>query len=78
MNLSYSLRAYEEGMADGIKEGHFSLLIKLLKKKFKHIPEKYIDLLTDLENDTLISIALRIFEFETLEDLDVFLLVNKK
>ena len=43
MNLSYSLKAYEEGMTDGIKEGHFSLLIKLLRKKFKHIPEKYID-----------------------------------
>lgn len=76
MNLSYSLKAYEEGMTDGIKEGHFSLLIKLLRKKFKHIPEKYIDLLTDLENDTIVSIALRIFELETLEDLDVFLLVK--
>ena len=74
MNLSYSLKAYEEGMTDGIKEGHFSLLIKLLRKKFK--PEKYIDSLTDLENDTIISIALRIFELETLEDLDVFLLVK--
>ena len=76
MNLSYSLKAYEEGMTDGIKEGHFSLLIKLLRKKFKHISEKYIDSLTDLENDTIISIALRIFELETLEDLDVFLLVK--
>lgn len=76
MNLSYSLKAYEEGMTDGIKEGHFSLLIKLLRKKFKHIPKKYIDLLTDLENDTIVSIALRIFELETLEDLDVFLLVK--
>lgn len=76
MSLSYSLKAYEEGIADGIKEGHFNLLIKLLRKKFKHIPERYIDLLTDLENDTIVSIALRIFEFESLDDLDIFLLVK--
>lgn len=76
MNLSYSLKAYEEGIADEIKESHFNLLIKLLMKKFKHIPEKYINLLTDLENDTIISITLKIFKLETLEDLDIFLLVK--
>lgn len=76
MNLSYSIKAYEEGMTDGIKEGHFSLLIELLRKKFKNIPIKYIDLLNGLEIDNLISISLKIFEIESLEDLDAYLIIK--
>lgn len=76
MNLSHSLKAYEEGMIDGIKEGHSNLLLKLLKKRFKYIPQKYIDLITDLEIELLTSIALNIFDIKTLEDLDTFLLIK--
>lgn len=76
MNLSHSLKAYEEGMIDGIKEGHSNLLLKLLRKRFKYIPQKYIDLITDLEIELLTSIALNIFDIKTLEDLDIFLLVK--
>lgn len=76
MNLSHSLKAYEEGMIDGIKEGHSNLLLKLLKKRFKYIPQKYIDLITDLEIELLTYIALNIFDIKTLEDLDTFLLIK--
>ena len=76
MNLSHSLKAYEEGMIDGIKEGHSNLLLKLLKKRFKYIPQKYIDLITDLEIEITTSIALNIFDIKTLEDLDTFLLIK--
>ena len=60
----------EEGKAEGKKEGKTELVIKLLIKKFKKVPDKYIDQIKGLSDDTLEVIATDIFDIDKVEELE--------
>lgn len=60
----------EEGKAEGKKEGKTELVIKLLIKKFKKVPDKYIDQIKSLSDDTLEVIATDIFDMDKVEELE--------
>ena len=59
-----------EGKVEGKKEGKTELVIKLLIKKFKKVPNKYIDQIKSLSDDTLDVIATDIFDMDRVEDLE--------
>lgn len=66
----------EEGIREGIKEGKeigkAEILIKLLIKKFKKLPEQYRENIMKLPNDTLEIIATDIFEINSVEELEKY------
>ncbi|WP_257875861.1 hypothetical protein [Thermoanaerobacterium thermosaccharolyticum] len=45
----------------------------MLKKKFSDIPEKYIKLIEDADEKTLLQIADNIFEINKIEDLEKYI-----
>ena len=62
-----------EGMKKGIEKGMENLVIRLLKKKFSDIPEKYIKLIEDADEKTLLQIADNIFEINKIEDIEKYI-----
>jgi hypothetical protein len=59
-----------DGMREGMETGKAELLIKLLSKKFKKLPEGYEEKIKKLPTATIELIATDIFEIEALEDLE--------
>ncbi|MBQ5695044.1 MAG: DUF4351 domain-containing protein [Clostridium sp.] len=70
----FNLNLYEEGIEVGIEKGQYLLLIKLLRKKLGTISKNYINKLESLDNKKIITVALNIFNIESIEDLDRYLI----
>lgn len=64
----FNLNLYEEGIEVGIEKGQYLLLIKLLRKKLGTISKNYINKLESLDNKKIITVALNIFNIESIED----------
>lgn len=66
----------QEGMDKGIKEGReeekSELLIKMLIKKFKKLPDEYKKKIKALPEETLEIIATDIFELNSIEELEEY------
>ncbi|WP_434640801.1 DUF4351 domain-containing protein [Thermoanaerobacterium thermosaccharolyticum] len=69
----YTEEELKKSMEKGIEKGMKNLVIRLLRKKFSDIPEKYIKLIEDADEKTLLQIAYDIFEIKKTEDLDRYL-----
>ena len=65
-NISKGLEKLKE---DGKIEGKTEILIKQLSKKFKSIPEEYIEKIKSLPENIIENIATDIFDILTVEDL---------
>ena len=63
----------EEGKRKGIEKGKAELLIKLLMKKFKKLPEEYKNKMKELPEEALELLTTEIFDLEKVEDLDNYL-----
>lgn len=61
-----------EGKAEGETGGKADLLIKLLIKKFKTLPQEYKDKIKQLPMDSLEIIATDIFDLEKVQDLEKY------
>lgn len=59
----------DEAIKEGEAEGKAEILIKILMKKFKFIPEEYKNKIKNLDEASIDVIATDIFEIEDLEDL---------
>lgn len=62
----------EEGIIKGKTEGKAEVLIKQLVKKFKSIPEDYIDKIKKLPEVVIETIATDIFDLEKVEDVEKY------
>ena len=60
---------FEEGKAQGKAEGKAEVLIKQLLKKFKKLPDGYIEKIMSLKPEIIETIATDIFEIDSVEDL---------
>ncbi|WP_223814674.1 DUF4351 domain-containing protein [Thermoanaerobacterium thermosaccharolyticum] len=69
----YTEEELKKSMEKGIEKGMKNLVIRLLRKKFSDIPEKYIKLIEDADEKTLLQISDDIFEIKKTEDLDRYL-----
>ena len=75
---------HEDGVEEGIKEGKIEgkkegkiegkseIVIKLLTKKFKKLPEDYISKIKLLSDITLETIATDIFDMKKVQDLEKY------
>ena len=68
-----NLNLYEEGIEVGIERGQHLLLIQLLHKKLGRISDLQLNKLEDLDSNKIINIALYIFNIETVDDLNKYL-----
>lgn len=68
-----NLNLYEEGIEVGIERGQHLLLIQLLHKKLGRISDLQLNKLEDLDSNKIINIALNIFNIETVDDLNKYL-----
>lgn len=63
----------EDGFNKGVKKGEESgkadLLIKILVKKFKNVPNEYKDKIKKLSKETIDVIGMEIFEMKSIEEL---------
>lgn len=59
----------EEGIEKGIGKGKADLLLKLLIKKFKVIPDDYKNKILNLSQETIEVIGTEIFDMNSLDDL---------
>ncbi|UZW15178.1 DUF4351 domain-containing protein [Clostridium pasteurianum] len=62
----------KEGIKEGIEKGKSEIILKLLIKKFKKLPEGYIEKIKNLPNDTLEVIAIDIFDINSAEELEKY------
>ncbi|MNN72742.1 hypothetical protein D3C81_1888050 [compost metagenome] len=62
----------EEGLIRGKAEGKAEVLIKQLAKKFKYIPEAYINKIKKLPESVIETIATDIFDLEKVEDIEKY------
>lgn len=62
----------KKGRTEGKTEGKSEILIKQLIKKFKKVPEEYIQKIKTLSIDTIDIIALEIFDMEDIKDLEKY------
>lgn len=60
----------EVGKIEGREEGKIELLIKILTKKFKKVPNEYKDKIKKLPEETLDIIAIDIFEMKSIKELE--------
>lgn len=60
----------ERGMEAGIERGKYEIVIKLLIKKFKKLPDDYINKIKKLSNDVLEVVATDIFDMDRVEELE--------
>lgn len=63
----------EKGIEQGIEIGKADLLIKQLSKRFKELPESYIEKIKLLSEDKLEEIGMDIFDMNNIEDLEKYL-----
>lgn len=61
-----------KGKAEGKMEGKAEILIKLLIKKFKSIPNEYIEKIKKLPEETIEVIATDVFDIEKVEELEKY------
>ena len=69
----FNLNLYEEGVEVGIERGQHLLLIQLLKKKIGRLSDVQLNKLEYLDNSKIINVALNIFNIETIDDLNKYL-----
>lgn len=69
----FNLNLYEEGVEVGIERGQHLLLIQLLKQKLGRLSDVQLNKLEDLDNSKIINVALNIFNIETIDDLNKYL-----
>ncbi|MCB2288523.1 DUF4351 domain-containing protein [Clostridium sp. CS001] len=62
-----------EGKAEGRAEGNAELIIKQLTKRFKKVPMEYVEKIMKLPQITIDIIAIDIFDFESINDLEKYL-----
>ncbi|OFI06662.1 hypothetical protein CLOACE_08170 [Clostridium acetireducens DSM 10703] len=62
----------QERIEKGIKEGKSELLIKVLLKKFKKLPNGYKEKIKSLPEETLEIIATDIFDLNSIEELEQY------
>ena len=65
-------RGIEKGIAEGIEKGKAELLIKLLIKKFKSLPEGYENKIMNLSIDNIDKIGMDIFDINSVEELEEY------
>ncbi|WP_315111383.1 DUF4351 domain-containing protein [Clostridium intestinale] len=63
---------FERGKLEGKAEGKVELLIRVLIKKFKSVPQQYIDKIKVLPEVVVEEIATDIFELEKIQDLEKY------
>jgi hypothetical protein len=63
---------FERGKLEGKAEGKAEVLIKQLIKKFKSVPQQYIDKIKVLPEVVVVEIATDIFELEKIQDLEKY------
>ncbi|MGJ7045226.1 DUF4351 domain-containing protein [Thermoanaerobacterium thermosulfurigenes] len=68
----YTEEELKKSMEKGMEKGIENLVIRLLKKKFDDVPEKYLRLIEDADEKTLLQIADNIFEINKIEDLEKY------
>lgn len=61
-----------EKIEEGIEIGKSELLIKMLIKKFKNLPELYAEKIKELQEDKLEEIGMDIFDMNSVEDLNKY------
>ncbi|UZW15053.1 DUF4351 domain-containing protein [Clostridium pasteurianum] len=54
------------------EEGKSEIILKLLIKKFKKLPEEYVEKIKKLSNETLEVIAIDIFDMDKIEELEKY------
>ncbi|MCI7441817.1 MAG: DUF4351 domain-containing protein [Clostridium sp.] len=62
----------EDGIEKGKTEGKTDLLIKMLVKKFKNVPNEYREKIKNLPQDTIEVIGMDIFEMNSINELDKY------
>lgn len=62
----------EEGKAEGKTTGKTEILIKLLIKKFKSVPNEYKEIIKKLPEETIDVIATDIFDLENVQELEKY------
>ena len=62
----------EDGIEKGRTEGKTDLLIKMLVKKFKNVPNEYREKIKNLPQDTIEVIGMDIFEMNSINDLEKY------
>ena len=62
----------EDGIEKGKTEGKTDLLIKMLVKKFKNVPNEYREKIKNLPQDTIEVIGMDIFEMNSINDLEKY------
>ena len=62
----------EKGIEQGMEKGKADLLIKMLVKKFKNIPNEYREKIRMLPQDTIEVIGMDIFEMNSINDLEKY------
>jgi predicted transposase/invertase (TIGR01784 family) len=63
----------EKGMEKGKTEGKAEILIKQLIKKFKSVPNEYIEKIKKLSEEKIEVMATDIFDMESIEDVEKYL-----
>ena len=62
----------EKGIEQGMEKGKADLLIKMLVKKFKNVPNEYREKIRMLPQDTIEVIGMDIFEMNSINDLEKY------
>ena len=62
----------EKGIEQGMEKGKADLLIKMLVKKFKNVPNEYREKIKMLHQDTIEVIGMDIFEMNSINDLEKY------
>jgi len=62
----------EKGIEQGMEKGKADLLIKMLVKKFKNVPNEYREKIKMLPQDTIEVIGMDIFEMNSINDLEKY------
>jgi hypothetical protein len=62
----------EDGIREGKAEGNAELIIKQLTKRFKKVPKEYVEKIMKLPQVTIDVIAIDIFDFESINDLEKY------
>jgi len=68
----YDPEVEKRGIEKGIAEGKAELLIKLLIKKFKSLPEGYESKIMNLSIDNIDRISMDIFDINSVEKLEEY------
>lgn len=69
----HNMKLYEEGVIDGIEQGKQFLLHQLLIEKLGSISDQYVSHIYELDGSVIMSIALSIFDINSIEDLNKYL-----